>query len=194
MNVARAPVAHYYDSGVGTGTGATEGSMESTRSIYAGGVAARLSPRQVRLLVRDGRMVTGRVYVAEAHSLLQYLTTRKTYANLVQVRYAKGDEAPLDHLALRVDSIVWASSADGDIPLVNHTAAAAPRPVLLHLPGGDVIQGELVLAPRQRLSDYVDTIGPFLPVHNAVMERTGQSLGDVAIHQTTVLGVRERAT
>ncbi|MFW6330702.1 MAG: AsmA-like C-terminal region-containing protein [Gemmatimonadota bacterium] len=70
-------------------------------------------------------------------------------------------------MALKVSSVLWASSEDGDVPLTSGLAAAHARPVEVELEGGYLIAAGLLLAPDQRLTDYLQTAPSFVPLREA---------------------------
>ncbi len=56
-----------------------------------------------------------------------------------------------------------------------------------------IVRGGLPLAPRQRLGDYLESAGPFIPFHGAVLLRSrhggkpvGADLGEIAVNQRVI--------
>ncbi len=150
-------------------------------------------PRRVHLVLRDGVVLDGRVYLNEGQSLALYLGSRKGgWVNLVDVVWALDGERA-EHLVLQVDHLALAASIDGDIPAVIGSGAAVQRWVQIGLENGARLQGCLFLADRQRLSDYLHTVGRFLPVTATHRLADGAALGDVAINCASIKLVRDIA-
>lgn len=150
-------------------------------------------PRRVHLVLRDGAVLDGRIYLNEGQSLALYLGSRKGgWVNIVEVVWAAdGERAP--HLVLQVDHLALAASVDGDIPAVVGSGIAAQRWVQLGLENGARLQGCLFLGERQRLSDYLHTVGKFLPVTSTTRLVDQVELGDVAINCAAIKLVRDIA-
>ena len=92
---------------------------------------------------------------------------------------------------MQTNRILWASSPNKEIPLMLVPPTATSRLVELQLEGGVVLRGDLGLAPKQRLSDYLATFGDFIPLRDAKLMSTGQSLGDVAVNQEAIERLRD---
>jgi hypothetical protein len=158
---------------------------------------ARPNTHRLRLFLRDFRMVDGHVSLAERQSLASFLTTRKSYINLLDARWhGAGENAR--HIALRVDQLLWAAAPDGDVPLLGAAQPLEPRIVEIQTDGGLVIRAGITLGTQQRLSDYLEAAGPFIPLHGAVHLRSGRPpketnvrLGDVMLNQAWVQAVWE---
>ncbi len=155
------------------------------------------SESRLRFFLRDFRVLEGVVGLGAGASLISLLASRKSYISLTDARWT-GAEQAIDHLVLRVAQVIWVAAPAGDVPLVNAPLAVAPTAADLQLDGGLVIRGGLPLAPHQRLGDYLESAGPFLPVHQAVLLRSrhggkpvGAALGDVAISQAMIEGAWE---
>jgi hypothetical protein len=97
------------------------------------------------------------------------------------------------HAVLRVDKVLWAAAPDGDVPLTNASLSTAGRLVELQLDGGLLFRGGLVMAAHQRLTDYLESTGAFVPMLRAQLLRSGRpprkvnvNLGDVVVNQAAV--------
>ncbi len=134
------------------------------------------------MVLRDGAILDGRLFLNEGQTLALYLGSRKGgWVNIVDVVWAADNEqAP--HLVLQVEHIAIAVSTDGDVPVVMGSSMALQRLVQVGLENGVRVQGILYLADRQRLSDYLHAVGRFLPVTQAVRLADQAALGDVAIN------------
>jgi hypothetical protein len=157
----------------------------------------RTSARRLRLFLRDFRMIEATVGFAESQALTMYFTHRRSYVNLREARWT-GTGETVTHAVLKVDQILWAAAMDGDIPLTNASAAPMARLVELQLDGGLLVQGGFIMSAQQRLSDYLETAGQFVPVLGAQLLRSGRpprkvnlQLGDVVLNQMGVQAVWE---
>jgi hypothetical protein len=157
----------------------------------------RTSARRLRLFLRDFRMLEATVGLAESQALAPYFTHRKSYVNLREARWT-GTGETVSHAVLKVDQLLWAAAVDGDIPLTNASVPPSARLVELQLEGGLLVQGGLIMSAQQRLSDYLETVGQFVPLLNAQLLRSGRpprkvnlQLGDVVLNQQCVQAVWE---
>jgi hypothetical protein len=153
--------------------------------------------RRLRIFLRDFRLVEATVNLAEGQALASYFSHRRSYVNLRGAHWT-GTEDHVAHAALRVGQVVWASAPDGDIPLTNASAMTKGCDVEVQLDGGLLVRGALVLSENQRLSDYLETAGPFVPMLNAQLLRSGRPpkqvnvhLGDVVLNQDAIQAVWE---
>ncbi|MFP4623511.1 MAG: hypothetical protein ACLFRX_04980 [Gemmatimonadota bacterium] len=147
-------------------------------------------PRRLRLFLRDHRVLDASARVPQGQSLATYLASRNRYVNLTTVGWiGTGEQVP--HMALKVSSVLWASSEDGDVPLTSGLAAAHARPVEVELEGGYLIAAGLLLAPDQRLTDYLQTAPSFVPLREAELRPRGKELGDLAVNHEAIKVVRE---
>jgi hypothetical protein len=153
--------------------------------------------RRLRLFLRDFRMIEAHASLAEGQSLASWLANRKSYVNLRGAVWTTTNEKA-QHVVLRVPQVLWAASLDGDIPLVSAAPTAPPRNVELQLEGGLFMRGGLNLGERQRLSDYLETQPPFIPLRNGQLLRSGRPpkdvnviLGDVVLNQEAVQAMWE---
>ncbi|CAN5822217.1 hypothetical protein BH23GEM9_BH23GEM9_24410 [soil metagenome] len=157
------------------------------------------STRRLRIFLRDFRMVEATVSLAEGQALAPYFSHRKSYVNLREARWVgTGDD--VSHAVLKVQQVLWAAAPDGDIQLTNASVAPKAREVEIQLDGGLLVQGGLIMSEQQRLSDYLETAGPFIPMLTARLLRSGRpprkvnmELGDVVLNQECIQAVWELA-
>lgn len=147
-------------------------------------------PRRLRVFLRDHRVLDASARVPMGQFLSTYLASRTRYVNLTAVDWM-GTGEKIAHMALKVDKILWAASEDGGLPLTSATAAAASRRVEVELEGGYMLSAGLLLVPNQRLSDYLQSAPPFVPLRNAVLRPRGKALGDIVVNQEAIQVVRE---
>ena len=147
-------------------------------------------PRAVQLCLRDNALVEGTVFAADGQTLPACLGNRKGWVNLTSVHFlSTGEKQP--HIAVQTNRILWASSPNGEIPLIAGSSGMNSRPVELQLEGGVSLRGDLGLAPKQRLSDYLAAFGDFIPLRDARLLPAGHALGDVAVNQEAIERLRE---
>ena len=147
-------------------------------------------PRRLRLFLRDHRVMDANARVPRGQFLSTYLASRTRYVNLTAVDWmGTGDRVP--HMALKVDKILWATSQDGELPLTNALAATGARRVEVELEGGYVLSAGLLLVQNQRLSDYLQSAPPFVPLREAELRPRGKPLGDIVVNQEAIQVVRE---
>lgn len=159
----------------------------------------RLPTRRLRIFLRDFRLVEATVMLAEGQALAPYFSHRKNYLNLKESRWVgTGDD--VSFAVLKVPQVLWACAMDGDVPLTNASVAPQARDVEMQLDGGLLLQGGLVMGTQQRLSDYLETAGPFVPVLGARLLRSGRpprrvnmELGDIVLNQEGIQAVWELA-
>jgi hypothetical protein len=156
--------------------------------------------RRLRFFLRDFRMVEARVTLAEGQSLTSCLTHRKTYINLQDARWQSTNEH-VDHAVLKIEHVLWAAAPDDDVPLVNAMPPQPPRPVDLQLDGGLQLRACINSGERQRLGDYLESAGTFIPLRHAVLLRSGRPprkanvvLGDIVVNQAAIQAVWEVAS
>jgi hypothetical protein len=157
----------------------------------------RTPARRLRIFLRDFRMIDAHVGLADGQALAPYFSHRRNYVNLRAVRWATTGEE-IAHAVLKVQQILWAAAPDGDVPLTTASAPPRARLVEFHLDGGLLVQGGLILSTQQRLGDYLETAGPFLPIVDAQLLRSGRpprqvnvQLGDIVLNQDGVQAVWE---
>ncbi len=148
-------------------------------------------PRRVRVVLRDGEIVEGGIFMNEGQALGPYLGTRKGgWVNIIKATWLAENETH-NHAVLQADHILLASSVDGDIPVFGATSTAAIREVDIALENGAHVRGTLHLADKQRLSDYLHSCGKFLPVINATREPSDDVTGDVAVNCLSIRVIRD---
>ena len=157
----------------------------------------RAPARKLRLFLRDFRMIEANVSLAEGQSLTSWLTNRRSYVNLRDAQWA-GSSDRVHHASLRVQQVLWAASVDHDIALNAASNPPAPRQVEIQLEGGLLIRAGLSIGERQRLSDFMESQGQFLPVRGGLLLRSGRPpkevnvvLGDIALNQEAIQAVWE---
>jgi hypothetical protein len=148
--------------------------------------------RRLRIFLRDFRMVEAAASLAEGQALASYFASRKSYVNLREARWADADEA-VAHAVLRVDQVLWAAAPDGDVPLTSASLATPGRLVEIQLDGGLLFRGAFVMSAHQRLTDYLESAGPFVPLLRSQLLRSGRppkrvnvDLGDVVLNQAAI--------
>jgi hypothetical protein len=94
-------------------------------------------------------------------------------------------------MALKVDKILWAASQDGELPLTSALASTHARRVEVELEGGYMLAAGLLLVQNQRLSDYLQSAPPFVPLRNAELRPRSKGLGDIVVNQEAIQVVRE---
>lgn len=153
------------------------------------------STRKIRLFLRDFRMLEAHIVLTEGQSLRSYLANRQVYVNLRRARWASTG-AQVDHAVLKVEQVLWVTSPDGDIPLLNASHPQPPRMVEIQLDGGLLVRAGMNMGRRQRLSDYLESAGPFIPLHDACLLQSGRpprkvnvALGDIVLNQDAVQAV-----
>jgi hypothetical protein len=155
--------------------------------------------RRLRIFLRDFRMVEAQVNLAEGQALASYFASRKSYVNLREARWADVDEA-VAHAVLRVDQVLWAAAPDGDLPLTSASLSTPGRLVEIQLDGGLLFRGALIMSAHQRLTDYLESAGPFVPLLHSQLLRSGRppklvnvDLGDVVLNQAAIQATWEVA-
>lgn len=147
-------------------------------------------PRRLRIFLRDHRILDASTRVPQGQNLSTYLASRTRYVNLTAVEWMGVGEG-VGHMALKVDKILWAASADGQLPLTSAMAASTARRVEVELEGGYVVAAGLLLVQDQRLSDYLQSAPAFVPLRDAELRPRGKDLGDVVVNQGAIQVVRE---
>jgi hypothetical protein len=155
--------------------------------------------RQLRVFLRDFRLVQAAVNLADGQALAGYFASRKAYVNLQNARWS-GTDRPVEHAVLRVNQVLWASAPDSDISLTSASVPNHGRGVELQIEGGLLVRGSLVMGAKQRVSDYLEMAGPFVPVLNAQLLRSGRppkqvnvELGDIVLNQDAIQAAWELA-
>jgi len=128
-------------------------------------------------------------------TLAAYLANRKGYLHVLDLRWQpSGESAPF--AVVRVGQLLYAAAANRDVALVGVAPGTATHPVEILLEGGLYVRGGVVLGPRQRLSDYLESAGGFVPVVGAELQRSGRPprshnvlWGDIVVNQDAVQAV-----
>lgn len=147
-------------------------------------------PRRLRLFLRDHRVLDASARVPLGQYLSTYLASRTRYVNLTSAEWV-GVGEQVGHMALKVDKVLWAASQDGELPLTGALAATTARRVEVELEGGYLVSAGLLLVENQRLSDYLQSAPPFVPLRDAELRPRGEELGDVVVNQEAIQVVRE---
>jgi hypothetical protein len=158
---------------------------------------AKTATRRLRMFLRDFRLIEADVSLAEHQSLASYFSSRRHYVNLRDAEWVDAHDRA-GHAVLRVSQILWALAPEGDVSLVVSTLQARPRPIEIQADGGLMLKGGLALGDHQRLSDYLESAGAFVPLHDAVLLRSGRAprevnvtLGDIVLNQDCIQAVME---
>lgn len=159
----------------------------------------RVPTRRLRIFLRDFRMVEAQVTFADGQSLTTYFANRKSYLNLIGTHWASTQE-DIQHAVLRVDQVLWVAAPDADIGLTNASGHPAQRVVEIQLDGGLLLRAALLMGERQRVSDYLESAGQFVPMLSAQLLRSGRppkkvnvTLGDIVLNQEAIQAVWEVA-
>lgn len=148
--------------------------------------------KRLHVVMRDGTLVEGSIFIGEDMSLVAFLGSRKGgWMNMVDAHRSRVDEKP-SHLILQTELVVLISAPDDDLVIVGQAGAGAgERSVELHLIGGKSIHGVMYLAPMQRLSDYLHHAGKFAGVARATLHPDNKEIGDVAVNTSAIAMIRE---
>ncbi len=151
--------------------------------------------KRIHVVMRDGSLLEGSIYIAEDMSLVAFLGSRKGgYMNMVDARRPKLQEAP-GHLIVQTDLAVIVSAPDANVTVVGQASAGAgEREVEIYLVGGKALRGVLFVAPLQRMSDYLHHSGKFVGLARAVFTADNAEIGDVAINTSAIAMIREAKT
>jgi hypothetical protein len=158
---------------------------------------SRTRTRRLRLFLRDFRVVEANASFADGQSLAHYLAQRRAWVTLLDAHWpGTGDRSPV--IVLRVQQILWIETHNGEVPAVTSSAAPNPRGVDVRLDGGLVLRGWLPMMEGQRLADYLESAGGFVPLMEAHLLRSGRPprktnvvLRDVAINRDAIQTVSE---
>lgn len=148
--------------------------------------------RRLRFFLRDHRVLDAEARVPHGQSLSTYLASRTRYLNLTGIDWV-GTRETIPHMALKVDSILWASARDKDVSLTGVVPGGAARRVDVELEGGYLLAAGIHLVDNQRLSDYLQSAPAFIPLRSAALQPRGRALGDVAVNHRAIQSVREAA-
>ncbi len=157
----------------------------------------RLQTRRLRFFLRDFRMVEASANIPDGQALAAYLARRRNWITLLDAHWiGTGETAPV--VVLRLQQIQWVESRESGVPAAVPASASRPREVELRLEGGLVVRGQLPIHEGQRLADYLEAAGPFVPLMRAFLMRSGRPpratnvvLRDVDIHRDVIQTVAE---
>lgn len=162
--------------------------------------ATRLPRRRLRFFLRDYRVAEAFALLPDGLSLSSYLANRRGYLHLLDVTWNPTPERT-SFAVLRADQVLYARSVDDDIPLVNTVPAATAHGVELLVDGGLFLRGGLMLSPRQRLGDFLESAGAFVPLLGVELLRTERPprqcnvfWGDLVLNQDAIQAVWETET
>jgi hypothetical protein len=162
--------------------------------------AARLPRRRLRFFLRDFRLAEACALMPDGLSLSSYLANRRGYLHLLDVRWQPTPDR-VDFAVLRSDQVLYAASLDGDVALVNVVPAARAHGVELLVDGGLYLRGGLMLSPRQRLGDFLESAGAFVPLLGVELlrsepapRRRNVTWGDIVLNQDVIQSVWETET
>ena len=148
----------------------------------------------VRILLRGNRSLEGIIHIPEGQALLPFLGIRKHFLNLTSVRWDDGpsDAEPLQHLSIRLSSIVWVVPLEASLHVTSATEPTeAGRDVELELVDDRILHVTLNIAGEQRMSDYFDSNLPFIPLWNVRVLSTSGVLERLAVNHKAILSIRE---
>lgn len=151
--------------------------------------------RRLRFFLRDFRMVEADAHFPRGQTLAAYLARRRGWVSLLDAHWiGTGERVPM--VALRVRQVLWVEARDGSVPAA--LPAGTPRDVEVRLEGGLIVRGQLPLHESQRLADYLEAAGPFVPLLSARLMRSGRppraanlTLRDVAINRDVIQTVAQ---
>lgn len=151
-------------------------------------------PRRLHLVLRDGAEVEGGVFLNDGQALGPYLGSRKGgWVNLVGASWLVPVEEAVDHAVLQADHVLYAYAMDNDIPVHSVQGVVSVRHIEVTLSNDARIRGSLAIADRQRLSDFLHTVGKFIPIVGASRADTGELIGDVVLNHAVVRVLRDTA-
>jgi hypothetical protein len=137
--------------------------------------------KRLRIFLRDFRMVEAAVNIAEGQTLTSFFSHRRNYLNLRSAKWI-GTRDRADHAVLRIDQVLWAAAPDGDVLLTHVSQHTSGHPIELQLDYGLRIRAALSMSDHQRLSDYLETAGFFVPLLDAKLLRSGRPPKEVNVH------------
>ena len=159
--------------------------------------APRLPRRKLRFFLRDFRLAEAYALLPDGLSLSSYLANRRGYLHLLDVQWQPSAER-IEFAVLRTAQVMYASAVDVGVPLVNTVPAAVAHGVDVLVEGGLFLRGGLMLSPRQRLGDFLEAAGPFVPLLGVTLLRSGRpprdhnvTWGDIVLNQDAIQAVWE---
>lgn len=150
--------------------------------------------RPVRLRLKGGRTLSGKIHISEGLPLLGFLSSRNHFLNLTDVTWSDRDvdAGDLPHLSVRLSQIVWVEPQERGLHLSSATLPTAEsRAVELHLEGDLRLTVQLNIARETRMSDYLDANTSFLPLWSARVVPTAEVMERVALNHEAILAIRE---
>lgn len=159
--------------------------------------ATRPPRRRLNLFLRDFRLVEAFTSPPDGATLCGYLARRKAYIPVLDARWTPSGET-VPFAVLKRSQILYAASPHGDIPHVPRGSNTPGHRVEMLLEGGLFVSGVLPVGDGQRLADYLDTAGPFLPVSAAILRQSGRppretnvAWGDIALNHDVIQAIWE---
>ncbi|MDA1080194.1 MAG: hypothetical protein O2973_00745 [Gemmatimonadetes bacterium] len=147
--------------------------------------------RRVHIVMRDGTVLDGGIYMTDAQALAPYLGSRPSgWINIVDAVWLTEGERH-SHAVIQADHILIACGVSGDAEVQLASDTSIPRPVDIKIEDGTRVQGSLVLQERQRMSDFLAACGKFLPLVGATCLPDGEALGDITLNAGCVRAVRD---
>ncbi len=155
-----------------------------------------LNRHAVRVRLRNGATLTGRVHVAEGQPLSTFLSRKLFFLNLTDVEWADSPaEEALSHLSVRLQEIVWVEPLDSRL----HVSSAAfpseeTRDVELQIgsrDGWDRLRVKLHVSRETRMSDYLEANPGFIPLLSVRVAGSGEAMERVALNHEAIAAVRE---
>ena len=154
--------------------------------------------RRLNLFLRDFRMVEAWIASPpDDATLCAYLARRKTYVPVLDARWTPSGET-VPFAMIKRSQILYAAAPDGDVMHAPRASNSNLHAVEMLLEGGLFVSGSLPVSDGQRLADYLDTAGPFLPVSRTVLRKSGRPprpsnvrWGDIALNQDVIQAIWE---
>lgn len=148
--------------------------------------------KRLHVVMRDGSVVEGSIFIGEDMSLVSFLGSRKGgWMNMVDAHRPKMSEES-GHLIIQTDLVVLVSAPDNDMQVVSQSGAGAgERDVELHLVGGKTLRGVMFVAPMQRMSDYLNHCGKFAGIARATLLPEMHAIGDVGVNTSSIAMIHE---
>ncbi|MCI0437149.1 MAG: hypothetical protein L0271_26465 [Gemmatimonadetes bacterium] len=135
--------------------------------------------RRVQFFLRDFRLIEAHATVPDGLTLAGWLSRKREHVAVLDARWTPTGER-VAFAVIRLAQILYACAPDGDVAHVA-PATTARRHVELLLEGGLFVRGTLPLSEQQRIGDYLDVAGPFLPLTDAVLMRSGRPPRDANV-------------
>lgn len=159
--------------------------------------STNLMSRRLRLYLRDLRVLEAQARFAPGQTLASWFSHRRSYLTLRDARW-EGEQERAAVAIVRIAQLLWVSAPESDVPLTTTSAAPRPREVILRVEGGLNLHATFHMIPGQRLADYLESSGAFVPAFHATLLRSGRPprgvnvvLGDIAINQEAIQTIRE---